>query len=267
MGEENTQENEVQHSVEEEKAIASGWRPQEEWEGAPDEWVTAKEYNFRGELMGRISKQGKELGESKAAIAELNTALKEMGKINKKTAEREYKKALADLKQQKVAALDEGDSATVVEVDEQIAEMNKAYEDMGREETAQQDAQVQPDPAVAKWLSDPKNDWYHNNVAMRGAADAIADQLAAEGVAPAEMLTKVEETMKQTFPQAFNKPVRQAPVVNDPAQRGSGGKGKKVTASSLNAEQKKVAHRLVESGAFETVQEYVDQLAELGEIS
>ena len=36
------------------KAMKNGWRPKENWEGDDDDWVSAKKFNERGEMIGSI---------------------------------------------------------------------------------------------------------------------------------------------------------------------------------------------------------------------
>ncbi len=37
-----------------EKASNNGWKPKDQWKGNPDDWVSAKKFNERGDMIGRI---------------------------------------------------------------------------------------------------------------------------------------------------------------------------------------------------------------------
>jgi len=265
----------------EEKARSEGWRPKEEWEGDPSDWVDAKEFVFRGELMDRIRQQGSKLNEFSKENKEIKEALKVLGEHNKKIAEQEYKKALADLKKQKVAALEDDDHSTAVDIDDQIDELKRAKSELAEEEEAVEKAEStdknenQTPPEVNEWLQNDTNKWYHNDPVMRGAADSVFVQhLQFNPDDFRGALKEVEKTMKAYFPEKFgesNPRPRGAAVtesnsraaVNNKANKQ---KSKKATVKDLTDEQRTVAKTFVDSGVFRDIQEYVDQLVELGEL-
>ncbi len=52
-------EGEVEEEVEDpeqDRAAAHGWSPRDKWRGDPDDWVSAKKFNERGEMIGEIRK-------------------------------------------------------------------------------------------------------------------------------------------------------------------------------------------------------------------
>ena len=105
--------NEPQLSAAEEKAMDQGWVPQDQWEGDPDQWRPAKEFLDRGELFKKIEDQNRTIKEFKRALDDLKGH-------HAKTRETEYARALATLKQQKRTALEEGDAAAVIQLDDEI---------------------------------------------------------------------------------------------------------------------------------------------------
>ena len=50
-------EEEVTVAPAEGKARKNGWLPEDDWHGEAGDWVDYKEFNLRGELMGRINEQ------------------------------------------------------------------------------------------------------------------------------------------------------------------------------------------------------------------
>ena len=54
----------VEPSDEETVARAAGWRPKEEFDGDPNQWVDAGEFNRRAPLFEKINNQNKELQSS-----------------------------------------------------------------------------------------------------------------------------------------------------------------------------------------------------------
>ncbi len=253
----------------EDRAAEKGWVPEEEWSGEPDQWRPAKEFVERGELMDRISSQTKQINRYSGEVEELKTGMKALAEHNKKVAELEYKKAMADLKRQKAEALDLGDHGTVVDIDEQMSELKETKQTAESTPTPSSQQQAAPDPALEAWMSE--NSWYNNDVILQGAADALARQYVAtnpgsEGT-PSVVLNYVSSAIKQEFPEKFGLGKRRPAATTEPSTAGgaSGKKGSKKTVAHLDPEQKVIAKRFAATGVM-TEQEYVDQLAELGEI-
>ena len=78
-------------SLMEQRAMESGWVPQDQWEGDPDAWRPAKEYLDRGELFTKIETQNK-------TIKEMRRAMDDLRGHHAKVRETEYARALAELK-------------------------------------------------------------------------------------------------------------------------------------------------------------------------
>jgi hypothetical protein len=47
----------------EQRAAEQGWRPQDEWDGEPDDWRTAREFLDRGEFFKKIDEQNRTIKE------------------------------------------------------------------------------------------------------------------------------------------------------------------------------------------------------------
>jgi len=262
----------------EQLAYSQGWRPQEEWKGDPNRWVSANEFLFRGELMERIQKQTKVINDMKSSQEDLKKALKVLGEHNSQIAEKEYNRALASLKKQRRDAMREDDFETVDEIEERMDELKDAKRDAVviegeaeevKEEEKQEERQVNPE--VEKWVNDNAS-WYNTDPIMQGAADRIFMGYINDN--PGDFkgaLTKVDEVMHARFPEEFGlkkKPTGSAVTEGSGRARGSqkSGKSTKFTVKDLNDEQRNIARTFVDNGAFKNVQEYVDQLADLGEL-
>ena len=264
---------EVKENIEstpiEDKALDKGWRPEDEWTGEPDQWRPAKEFLDRGELMDRISDQTRQLRGQKGELETIKTALKEMGDHNSKIAEKEYDKAMRDLKSLKVQALEIDDYERIVDVDEQIQELKETK----KEPVEEKKTTPEMHPDIEVWMKD--NQWYGRDVIMRGAADSISQEYMNMNPGamdnPKEVLKYVEEVMREEFPHKFNEGTptqRRRPAatseVGEPVARSTG--KEKYTARDMNSMQKGICKTFIQAGAFKTEQEYVDQLVELGEI-
>lgn len=261
----------------EQEARAEGWRPKDEWDGNPDDWVDAKEFNFRGKLMKRIQQQSSQLNTVMKENKEVKDALRALGEHNKKIAEKEYDRALKDLKQQRLAALEDNDHHTALDLEEKMDELkqtkseleDEAKVDVGEESNNKEGELPQE---VQTWLDDDANSWYHEDPIMRAAADTVfMKYLDKNSNDVAGALDYVNETMKKRFPTEMGVQKRETKsAVTETNGRGSankrqGGK-KKFTSKDLDEEQRKVANTFVSQGVFKNVQEYVDQLADSGEL-
>lgn len=94
----------------EEQALKGGWKPNADDMDNPDEWVSAKEFNFRGELMQRIRDLGRELGTLKGENAKLGKMVAKSDQITQQMVEDAYNRAMNNLKAQRREATREGDT-------------------------------------------------------------------------------------------------------------------------------------------------------------
>lgn len=263
MAEEGNEE-ELQISPDEELATKSGWQPLTDWEGDAEDHVSAKEFNFRGELMDRIKAQTSQGRTQDGKIAEMEAALHSLGEHNKKVQEVAYKKAINDLKKQKVEALEVDDHTSVVDIDEQMADLKETKKQADAEPapTTQEDVL---DPLVEKWISD--NPWYETNPALQGAADGLARSYLIEhpNAQLVDAIPYVTQEMKKLLPDDVDttKGKRQNNVTEVNTNTSIKAQSKKYTQKHLNTEQKKIGNTLVAAGAMESLQEYVNQLADI----
>lgn len=263
---------EIQEDItpEELKAIEGGWRPQEEWEGEDNEWIDARTFNMRGELMDRIKSQTSQLRGQDRKIQKLETTMERLAEHNRKMDEVAYNKALKELKGLKRDALDMADHDQVVEIDEQINELKS----LQKTEEVQVDDSNNINPEVAEWVS--QNEWYSKDVTLRGAADALAIEIVQAFPElrgrPSEVLSKVTDRLKTEFPTKFGKTTRRGttqsvaePGQGDTASR-TKGSAKKYTSKHLNETQLEYGRNFVQDGIMKDLNEYAAQLAEIGEL-
>lgn len=267
--EQDTPTEEVTYTKAEQRAMDDGWRPEAEWEGEEDSFVGAKEFNFRGELMAKITNQSGKLSESSKKVDELSKALKILGEHQKKTAEVEHKRIMAGLKKEKAIALDENDNNSVVDIDDKIAELKESKR-LDDEETKKEVAQVeeQGTPAVVTaWFDDPKNSWYHSDNVLKAVADSVSAAYIAEhgnGDLPA-MLRHVSKTVKEEMPHKFGKTAPQATKVTEAGVTVKS-RTKKYTKKDLSDDQASVAKTFVDMGVYPNVQAFVDELVKTGDL-
>jgi len=239
-------------------------------DGEADEWIDAKTFNRNGEFMTRIQKQSKELSSNRESMDKLKAAMKELGEHNKKISEQEYKKAINALKKEKLVALEEDDHRSAEEIADKIDELKEAKQDAKAAETSKPidvPADVAPAPEFTTWADD--NSWYHKDVILRGAADALGEEYAnANPGAPlGDVLDHVTKAIKGEFPNKFGNSNQGNPgTVTERSSNGRKPKKSKYSEKDLSDEQKQFAKMFVDTGAFDNIQEYVDQLVISGEL-
>lgn len=270
--EETIVEDQKTQTPEEAKATDGGWTPQEEWEGESDEWIDARTFNMRGELMDRIKSQTSQLRGQDRKINKLETNMERLADHNRKMDEVAFKKALNELKGMKRDALDIADHDQVVEIDEQINDL-KTLQNQPPETVETTDETGTVNPEVEAWVA--KNEWYSKDTTLRGAADALTMEIVQTYPElrgkPTEVLEKVTARLKEEFPSKFGKTRRGTPQsVAEAGQADTSSRSKsgvkKYTSRHLNETQMEYGRNFVRDGVMKDLNEYTAQLAELGEL-
>lgn len=236
----------VEPSAVELRAMEAGWVPEDEWDGDKSQWRPAKEFLDRGELFKKIDDQNR-------TVKELKRALDDMKRHHTTVRETEYARALSSLKDQKRAALEDGDAAKVVQLDDQIDLVRDEQTKLKQTEPSSSQEEA-PAPEFVSWVD--RNKWYESSQPMRAYADALGRDLAYKGMPPGDVLKEVERLVKQEFPTKFKNPNRDKPG----SVEGSSTKGGKTGGSFvLSDDERRVMQRFVRSGVM-TEEQYVKDL-------
>lgn len=231
-------------------AMGRGWKPLEEFDGDPNEWVDAREFVKRAPLYDRLKNQGKKLKEQEKALHDM------AGHIDK-VAEASYKRAIADLQREKREAVNDADIARVEEIDREIDQIKT---DM---------VPVKPangvHPVITEWVNKEENKWFNENPDMATFAISYQESLFKRNP-QMDMETSLEEVgkaIKKAFPEKFSNPARRsAPPVESGAAPVSTGK-RVFSFKDLNDEQRSIAARFERMGIMKK-DDYVKSLAENG---
>lgn len=214
--EEHVEQSTPQLSADEEKAIARGWVPKEDWVEAgnkEEDWKPAKVFNEHGEMIGKIRAYERK-------VAEQDRAIQFMHQKSQEVYESGYQAALKQLRQEKREALAEGDLVKADEIDEKIDETRQKISQV---RAAPPPAQPQVDPEFVAWVE--QNPWYNEGV-MQKFADALAIEYINVNkgqVTAADVRDFVEKEVKKEFPHKFKQTPRSAP---SPDGDGRGATGK-----------------------------------------
>jgi len=233
-----------QYTDVERQALAQGWVPEDQYEGTK-KWRTAEEFLDRGELFAKIDDATRKNKQLEATMYELKKHLKNV-------RETEFKRALDQLRQEKREALADGDADKLIEIDEKIADTKAAQvQEVARIEATPQ--VVPPNPAFQVWVN--RNQWYTENRLMKAAADAVGDDLVAQGIKdPVQILQEVERRIKKEFPHQFKNPNRDKPGAVEGG--GTGRSGKSSDSFQLTDDEVRAMNKFVKAGVL-TKEEYI----------
>lgn len=246
----------------EEKARAGGWKPLEEWDGDPEEWIDAKTFNRNGEYIDHIKDLSSNYKKAQKKLSKLENDFSTLAEHHAKVREIEYKKALSDLKALKKEALESLDAEKVIEIDDKIEELR---ESQIQDAKASREEAPTYNEAVDAWVE--TNSWYKSDRTLRAAANGLIQEILqqdpdrrqdVEGV-----LEEVTSQLKQEFPNKFGTRTRSTSATVEPDNSNKSVTNRTNYTRRLSDEERRVAKRFVEQGAVKSVEEYARQLHEI----
>jgi len=251
----------------EERASEDGWRPETEWEGDPEDWVTAREFNFRGELMGRISQQGRKLSTLEADNATLNKLVRSNSDVTRQMTEKAYKKAVRDLRADKADALREGDHERVMDIDDAVDDLKEARDKMTEEPEQSVDA-----PLDRSQWTPQQNAWFEYARTTPELQDATVFEKTLKYAD--ELLDKESAMPVGKFIGKLNSFAEGGTRTTAPAgpDDGAGGRKRaparsgKFTAKDLDQMELDMAKEFVATGGADSVDEYAATLGKGGNL-
>ncbi len=230
----------------EETARTDGWRPKEEWDGDPDEWVDAKEFVARKPFYKAISKLNKDNKRLKDTQAE-------MRKHYEQVREAARKEALEELRAEFEAASEGHDVKKAIEVHKEIEKLEKEVE--------VENTSSPPNEVFNEWVA--QNDWYVKDKELSEEASTYGFglyqkwQARHNGAEPgpedvAQIYESVSKFIKKAYPDKFKNGNRERPSTVDsgtrtPSRTTEQKNNKLPTFNSLPEDTKVVYRKLVKS--------------------
>jgi uncharacterized phage infection (PIP) family protein YhgE len=242
---ESSDEEEIQLSEVEQEAVSKGWQP-----NGPK---SAEEFLRAGPLYDEIKARGKEIKELKSTLDELKKHMDKQQQLG-------YEQAINELKQKRVDAIEMGDVNEVDDIDRQISEYNQQVNT----------STANPASPEAEAFLEKHKDWINDTsqeaMDMKNYAHIRDQELMKYNLSPARHLERLENDLKQMFPNRFKdeRSAKPVSVESDAAPTVSASR-RKHTFSDLNAEQKKAARHFEQSGIM-SINEYIKDLEKLGEL-
>jgi len=244
----------------EEKALAKGWKPEEEFDGPKEQFRSAREFLDRGELLDKIKDQSRELKK----VTDIVSSLSEQ---NRQVYIAGYRRALAELQKHKAEAITDRDPTKLAQVENAIDQTKEAIR------------QVQAAPAPTQQVGETQafkdfketNSWYNDSSALRKWAHSEAGEFVQNNPNASEeqVYAYIEKQVKKEFPEKFTKRSNGAPPSPDSEGRGtktvSGNKSGSFEKllSGMPEDQAKVARDMVKRG-YITKEKYVEDYEAIG---
>jgi len=231
----------------EEQARALGWRPEEEYEGDAG-WVGAQEFIDRKPLYDGLSKQSKR-------IKRLEKTIDDLAAHNKKVEDAAYAQAKADIKAERIAAMEQGEFEVAENLVEREKELDKSQE--------QEVDEILPQEFL-DWKEE--NPWYDTDTDLREFADDMGAVIKHRNpeLTGADFINEVAKRTKLAFPDKFKQ--KRIPSGGNPPERGSptrGGVNK--DWEKLTDEEKRIANEFsreigIDGKPLMTKEQYMKQL-------
>jgi hypothetical protein len=226
-----------------EKARASGWRPKEEFEGDPDQWVDAGEFVRRKPLFDQLHTLKKQLSAAEKQQQQL-------AEFAANAAKRARAEALAEIEAQKQQAFEAGDYKAFSEAEQKAQQLQQV-------EPRQQVPAAPEIPQEVQDFAKRNERWFEKDRAMTAyAVDMAREYIEQGGKTREEALRLVEADVKREFAHKFvnpNKDKAAAVVSENGDKRGAG----KLSINDLTKEQRSVWNSLKNHMTFE---EYAKEL-------
>ena len=234
----------------EEKALAKGWKPQDQYQGDPDEFVDAGEFLRRQPLFDQLSKKERK-------IRDLERKLEGTTKFVQGIEKRVRDQTLAEIEADRRKAVEDGDVEAFEDADKRYKEAAKEPEPPKEETDNEIPEEVQ---AFAK-----RNDaWFEKNAAMTEDAVAYTKFYRGRGKDLNEALVEAEKDIKRKYADFFKNPNQERPQT---VAGGNRDKGKAQRGyNDLTPEQKGVwaAMKSVYHAEGKSVNDYIKELEKQG---
>ena len=205
-------------STTEQKAYDQGWRPQEDFSGAEDNWKTAKEYIRDGEWLAQLKEANQKTDRLER---EFNDRLENTNKLNDARRNSE----IADLKKQQREAVDLADADVYDNAQKKIDSLE-----------AEAFTPVVPgkDPAIEAWES--SNPWINDESDERTAvAQGIFNNYTAQNrsATVAQALAHVDGKINKLYPSDNTNPRRDQPNATENVKRTPQRRNKELSMADL----------------------------------
>ena len=232
------------------RAKMMGHIPKEEFRGDPEKWVPADKYaeNLMPILRSQLGKYETEISSLKSTLEAQRKTTEKILKMSEKSQKIAYEQAKKDIMREQAQAVSDGDV-------EKWQKLEEKKESLPQPEVIV--AEEPKNPIYDQWAA--QNSWINepdSDMAIFANSYGPIVQEKYPNISYPELLKKVEEKVKEVFPQKFSNPNRQNQTVVDTGAPTTPSKSKK-TYNNLPADAKALCDQNVKDGLYKTKEEWV----------
>jgi len=239
----------------EEKARAQGWVPKEEYHGPEANWKGAEEFVEVGEKIGAVQAERNEklLQEIKSLKQGMEQNMQDWNSMReqemKAVRESSYARAVKDLKEKQIEAVESGDVEEFQKIESEIANVKKP-------EPIKTPQAAQPAEFI-DWAA--KNSWYNNDQELTAFADAYGASMQTQFEDPVKFYEAVGKQVKIAFPNKFEGTQQSnVPDVESPTGGSAPRTKGKHKFTDLPPEAKEACNKCIKDGLYKSREDYME---------
>lgn len=248
-------------------AQMQGWVGKKDWRGAPEEWVTAKEFASKARGINPILRSNNQ--KLITQLSEIQKDMNEWKEMTRKQVRKEIEAEVAQARADRAVAISDADPAKFDDAETRLEAAQKKLEKHDAAETtpAKPNGDALPatkenQEAAAAWVK--RNPWSLTDRRRATIYGAIGEEVRSERPDlvgnVAEYLKECDRRAIRDYPQMFTTRGRSNSNADSTrtSSSDSKGNGRKRTFDDLPAEAKTVCDRMVKNKMIKTRQDYVD---------
>lgn len=176
-------------------AATMGWKPKDQWDGAPEKWRPADEFLKVDREATRSMK--KRFDSMTAQLETLAAASSQIIADKEAEINARWEAKIAQ-------ATEEGDTELAIKLAKERPQ-------------PQRQPSVGPDPQTRQWMAD--NPWFETHPRAKALAAEISVKLAQQGYDVPTQLKEAEAEVRERYPELFRQPAKQPPATQTAAAR------------------------------------------------
>ena len=235
-----------------------GFKTAEDYSGNPDFQVSAKEYLARKQKGGIIKEKDETISNLQSEIAETTKAVNKMAQFHERQLQRTREDALVEARTKYVKAVDNDGISGADALDAYEQDKSK-IDTQYTQYTEPKEAANNEEPEIAKF--NQANPWLYDDVVMRGAANAILNDIADKyPVMPlSERLDRVKKQVVERFPDKFENPKKGNQVIEPGGNIHGGAVRRRETLQSLGFSAADITDvkKSIQAGEFKNEADFI----------
>lgn len=238
------------------EARQHGWKPKEEFDKDPDEWVDAKQFLKNRTYLDQIHSLRKSLNRANEKLDGYERSLNTVEQLITRREELARQQERDRILRERREAIQSGDVEMVERLDEHLEKMKEPL-------VPKKEQQLPPETRA--WIEKHSSNWFNNksleNIEMMEYASELEKRVfnINRNIRISDGLEMIEAEMRRKYPHRFENPNLDKPrAVESGADTGAtSNKKQKYDASKLDYVTRNVAHKLIKKGLYKNMDEYM----------